>query len=257
MSANPLLRVDRLRKAFGGLMAVSDLSFEIEHGQIKAMIGPNGSGKTTILNLISGVLPPTGGSIHFKGLGITGWKPDAVARRGIARTFQIVRLFRELTALENVMVGCHPWAPAGLLGAALALPRARQAEGRIREEAGAWLEYVGLGGRAQELAGNLPFGEQRLLELARALAAKPSLLLLDEPAAGLNDAERERLCALLLEVQRRGLTILLVEHNMDLVMNVSDEIVVINYGQKLAEGSPDQIKNQQEVIAAYLGDSRA
>lgn len=257
MSSGLLLRVEGLRKSFGGLLAVSDLSFEVGRGQIKAMIGPNGAGKTTILNLINGVLPPTGGEILFRGRRITGCRPDDVARSGIARTFQIVRLFRQLTALENVMVGCHPWAPAGLWGAALGLPRFRQAETRIQEEARTWLEYVGLGYRARELAANLPFGEQRLLELARALAARPSFLLLDEPAAGLNDAEREHLCSLLQEVRKGGVTMLLVEHNMDLVMNISDEIVVINYGQKLAEGSPAQIQNQKEVIAAYLGDSRA
>ncbi|HLB11441.1 MAG TPA: ATP-binding cassette domain-containing protein, partial [Dehalococcoidia bacterium] len=207
MNGAGLLRVERLNKSFGGLMAVSDLSFDVGQGEIKAMIGPNGAGKTTILNLISGVLAPTAGEIHFKGQRITGCSPDAVARTGIARTFQIVRLFKQLTALENVMVGCHPWAPPGLLGAALSLPRARRMEAGIRDAATEFLGYVGLGSRARELAGNLPFGEQRLLELARALAARPSLLLLDEPAAGLNDAERERLCGLLEEVRRRGVTL--------------------------------------------------
>ncbi len=257
MSPGPLLQVERLCKSFGGLMAVSDLSFEVGHGQIKAMIGPNGAGKTTILNLIGGLLAPTTGDIHLKGRPITGCGPDSVAGQGVGRTFQIVRLFRELTALENVMVGCHPWARAGLLGAALRLPGARRTEVRIREEAKEWLGYVGLGARTQELAANLPFGEQRLLEFARSLASRPSLLLLDEPASGLNDAERERFGLLMDEVRKRGVTMLLVEHNMDLVMSISDEVVVINYGEKLAEGTPAQIQSQQEVIAAYLGDSRA
>ncbi len=257
MNAGPVLRLDHLCMSFGGLTAVSDLSFEVAEGQIKAMIGPNGAGKTTILNMISGVLSPTAGQIYFKSQQIACCRADVVARYGIARTFQVVRLFRELTALENVMVGCQPWARAGVIGAALRLPGARRMERRVLEEAMACLERVDLGARAGELAGNLPFGEQRLLELARALAPRPALLLLDEPASGLNDAERERFGALLQQVRRQGVTILLVEHNMDLVMEVSDEIVVINYGEKLAEGSPTEVQNQKEVIAAYLGDSRA
>ncbi|MDP2661485.1 MAG: ABC transporter ATP-binding protein [Dehalococcoidia bacterium] len=257
MSSGPVLRIDHLSMSFGGLTAVSDLSFEVAQGQIKAMIGPNGAGKTTILNLVSGVLAPTAGQIYFKGQEIACCRPDEVARQGIARTFQVVRLFRELTVLENVMVGCQPWARAGVIGAALRLPGARRMERRIREEAMACLERVVLGARAGELACNLPFGEQRLLELARALAPRPALLLLDEPASGLNDAERERFGVLLQQVRSQGVTILLVEHNMDLVMDVSDEIVVINYGEKLAEGSPTQVQSQKEVIAAYLGDSRA
>ncbi len=257
MIPGPLLQVDRLCKSFGGLTAVSDLSFEVGHGQIKAMIGPNGAGKTTILNLISGVLAPTSGDILLQGRQITGCGTDGVAGQGVGRTFQIVRLFRELTALENVMVGCHPWARAGLIAAALRFPAARRMESRIAEEAGRWLEYVGLESRAQEIAGNLPLGDQRLLELARSLASRPSLLLLDEPASGLNDAERERFGSLMDEVRKQGVTMLLVEHNMDLVMSISDEIIVVNYGEKLAEGTPAHIRSQQEVIAAYLGDSRA
>ncbi len=257
MNAGPVLRIDHLSMSFGGLTAVSDLSFEVGQGQIKSMIGPNGAGKTTIVNLISGVLSPTSGQIFFKDQEVTSRRPDVIARYGIARTFQVLRLFRELTALENVMVGCQPWARAGVIGAALRLPGSRRMEKSIRQQAMACLGQVDLATKARELAGNLPFGEQRHLELARALATRPSLLLLDEPASGLNDAERERFGRLLEEVRGQGVTILLVEHNMDLVMSVSDEIIVINYGEKLAEGSPTEIQNQKEVIAAYLGDSHA
>ncbi|MDA8187634.1 MAG: ABC transporter ATP-binding protein [Dehalococcoidales bacterium] len=254
METPTILEVNQLRKSFDGLLAVYDVSFQVKAGQIKTIIGPNGAGKTTVFNLVSGFLPPTSGDVKFKGKSLKGLKPDAVARLGLSRTFQIVRLFGDLTVLENVMVGYHRRAPASIWECALGPVRTKRAENNIREQALRWLEFVGLGDRARDYPPNLPFGQQRLLELARALAGEPELLLLDEPAAGLNDAERQKLGNLLLNIREQGGTILLVEHNMDLVMSVSDEILVVNYGQKLAEGTAEQIQRQEEVIAAYLGE---
>ncbi len=249
-----LLQVEGVSKSFGGLTAVSGVSFDVKSQVIKALIGPNGAGKTTMFNLISGILSPTSGKITYGGKAISGSKPYSVASQGIARTFQIVRLFREMTVLENVMMGAQTWSPGRFWDALFQLPTARKAEADIREAALEWLAFVDLLGKANESAANLPFGDQRMVELARALAARPSLLLLDEPASGLNDAERNSLASLLESLRERGMTVLLVEHNMDLVMNISDEIVVLNLGEKIAEGSPSQIRRQAEVIAAYLGE---
>lgn len=251
---SPVLQVEGVSKSFGGLRAVSKVSFDVNDQVIKALIGPNGAGKTTLFNLISGILSPSSGKIRYAGKAIGGSKPYFVASRGIARTFQIVRLFREMTVMENVMMGAQTWSPGRFWDALFHLPSARKAEAAIREAALEWLAFVGLSGKASERAANLPFGDQRMVELARALAARPSLLLLDEPASGLNDAERNSLAGLLASLRERGMTVLLVEHNMDLVMNISDEIVVLNLGEKIAEGSPSQIRRQAEVIAAYLGE---
>jgi branched-chain amino acid transport system ATP-binding protein len=251
----PILEVDRVSKNFGGLPAVQNLSFTVMPGQLKGLIGPNGAGKTTCINLITGALPVTSGEIFFEGKLITGLPLHQTARLNIGRTFQLLRIFQEMTVLENVMAGCHRWAHLGTLQAAMRLPGARAKERQIMEMAKSQVDFVGLGHRASMPAGALPVGEQRLLEMARALAGKPKLLLLDEPAAGLNDAERARLGALLRKLTAEGLSILLVEHNMDLVMSVSDEIVVLNYGEKLAEGSAHEVRNLQTVISAYLGEA--
>lgn len=248
------MQMEGVCKTFGGLTAVRNVSFEVKSHAIKALIGPNGAGKTTLFNLISGILPPTAGKIRYRGKLIGGLRPYLVASQGIARTFQIVRLFREMTVMENVMMGAQTWSPGRFWDTLFQLPSARRAEAAIQGAALEWLAFVGLAGKARERASNLPFGEQRMVELARALAARPSLLLLDEPAAGLNDAERTSLAGLLASIRERGITVLIVEHNMDLVMNISDEIVVLNYGEKIAEGTPSQIRRQREVIAAYLGE---
>jgi len=251
----PVLELDHVSKNFGGLPAVHDLSFTVMPAQLKGLIGPNGAGKTTCINLITGALPVTSGEVRFQGRSITGLPLHQTARLGIGRTFQLLRIFQEMTVLENVMAGCHRWAGLGTLQAAMRLPGARSKERRIKEVAQSQIDFIGLTHRSNMAAGALPVGEQRLLEIARALAGQPELLLLDEPAAGLNDAERARLGALLRELTGRGLSILLIEHNMDLVMNVSDELVVLNYGEKLAEGSAHEVRNLQTVISAYLGET--
>ncbi len=251
----PMLEVRSVSKNFGGLPAVRNLSFAVMPGQLKGLIGPNGAGKTTCINLITGALPVTSGEIWFAGQKLTGLPLHRTARLGIGRTFQLLRVFQEMSVLENVMAGCHRWAGLGMLQASLRLPGARAKEKAIRKMALEQIEFIGLAHRVAMPAGALPVGEQRLLEIARALAGKPSLLLLDEPAAGLNDAERARLGKLLRVLAGRGLSLLLIEHNMDLVMSVSDEIVVLNYGEKLAEGSPHEVRNLQTVVAAYLGET--
>ncbi len=249
-----LLEVQGLVKHFGGLAAVRDLDFTVTAGQIKALIGPNGAGKTTIFNVISGVLAPTRGRVVFDGAPLPVCRPHAVARLGIARTFQLVRLFDEMTVIENVMVGCHRRGRAGWVASALRTRRMREDERALRREAMMVLERLGLAARAEMPAATLPYGEQRLVELGRALGMRPKLLLLDEPGAGLNADEKQRLAALVRAIRDAGTTVLLVDHHMDLVMDVSDEILVLSYGEKLAEGRPDDVRAEPAVIAAYLGD---
>ncbi|MEJ5329953.1 MAG: ABC transporter ATP-binding protein [Desulfobaccales bacterium] len=253
MAETPLLQVSEVSLAFGGLKALEGVSFNVAPGTIKAVIGPNGAGKTTLFHLISGFLKPDRGRIVFQGAEIQGRPAHEVASLGIARTFQLVQLFDHLTVLENVMVGRHRLTKAGLFAGALHLPWTRREEAAIRERAFAFLEFVGLAERAAQPAGFLPLGLKRLLEIARALASEPTLLLLDEPASGLDQAETERLGELILTLKAKGLTILLVEHDMSLTMEVAEEIVVLNYGRLIAEGPPRAIQRHPEVIAAYLG----
>jgi len=250
----PILEVQDVSKAFDGLKALSRVSFAVNAREILAVIGPNGAGKTTLFNVISGAFPPTGGTIRFTGKPIQDWPSHRIAGAGLVRTFQNVRLFGRMTALENVMVGLHQRTRAGLLSAAMRLPSERAEEARIREEAQRLLAMVGLEGLADVLASSLPLGQQRVIEIARALAADPAILLLDEPGAGLSAGERDQLRELVRAVRAAGVTVLLVEHDMDLVMGLADRIVVLNYGEKIAEGTTDEIQNNPQVIEAYLGE---
>jgi branched-chain amino acid transport system ATP-binding protein len=249
-----VLKVQDLQKSFGGLKAIDALSFAVGEGQIKSIIGPNGAGKTTLFNLITGIFPPTGGTLHFAGKALNGMKPHDIARLGISRTFQNLELFPNMSVMENVMVGCHNHTSTGILRAGLRLPAMRREEERIQEEATDELRFIGLEGKSAAGATSLPLGEQKLLEIARALATQPRLLLLDEPAAGLNIRETEKLSGTILRIRERGITVMLVEHDMSLVMEISDEILVLNYGRKIAEGPPRDIQRNREVIAAYLGE---
>ena len=248
------LRVDNLEKSFGGVRALKGLTFTVTPGIIKAIIGPNGAGKTTLFNVITGIFPPNNGTISLDGKAINGRKSQEIARMGISRTFQNVEVFSRMTVLENVMVGRHVRSRAGILSTGLRLLRMRREERHIRTSALEYLEFVGLEHRAEELAGNLPLGEQKLLEVARALATEPKMLLLDEPAGGLNTKETEGLAALICRLKEREITVVLVEHDMTLVMDISEEILVMNFGEKIAEGKPRQIKNDPLVIQAYLGE---
>jgi branched-chain amino acid transport system ATP-binding protein len=251
-----LLRVDNITKSFSGLTALLNVSFGIERGHIKALIGPNGAGKTTLLNIISGILSPDSGHVYYREKDLTRLRPHQIAAQGLSRTFQLVRLFRANNAkvLENLMIGAHLKLKPSFAKSLFLRGTMHHQEGVMREKAYEKLRFVGLEPSAGEtLPSNLPFGNQRLLEIARALMAEPEMLLLDEPASGLNDAEVEDFKKLLLAVKEKGMTILLIEHNMKLVMDVADDIVVLDFGRKLAEGNCDEISRNRKVIEAYLG----
>jgi len=252
-----LLDAQGLNHFFGGLQAVCDLDLRVAEGQIQALIGPNGAGKSTVLNLIAGTLRPHSGAVKFRGNSITGRKPHAVAALGIARTFQTARLFPRMTVLENVQVGRHVRSHAGFLDGLLNLPRAQAEERAIRRDAEGILAELGLAEDAQTPAGNLSFGRQRMVEFGRALAMEPGLLLLDEPAAGLNIYEAAELAKFIRKIRDRGVTVVIVEHDMSLVMEISDSVVVLDHGSKLAEGAPKEIQRNPEVIRIYLGEDHA
>jgi branched-chain amino acid transport system ATP-binding protein len=249
-----ILEVAHLHKKFGGLHAVNDVSFGVAAGAIKAVIGPNGAGKTTLFNLITGALPPTAGRVRFNGQPIQDRKPHQIAARGIARTFQNIKLFHDMTALENVMVGRHLRSRVGFMASMLKLPWTRREEKQIRAKSMELLELLEIADYANVEATSLAFGQQRAVEFARALALEPALLLLDEPAAGLNIHETAEVGRLISRIRDLGITVLLVEHDMSLVMEISDEIVVLSFGQKIAEDGPTAIQNNAEVIKVYLGE---
>lgn len=248
-----MLELDNVLINFGGLIAVNKVSMRINKGQLFGLIGPNGAGKTTLFNIISGVLTPTSGTVILEGDQIQGLKPYVINYKGIARTYQNINLFKKMTVLGNVLVGCHSKTKAGLVDSIFSTKRMRVEEKEAEEKCVKILEYVNLETKMYHQASNLSYGEQRRLEIARAMASEPKLLLLDEPAAGMNLKEKEDLAELILQIRDSGITILLVEHSMKLVMKVCDEICVLNYGKKISQGTPRFIQKDEQVVEAYLG----
>ena len=250
----PLLNVIRLSKSFGGIRALNEVTFSLNEGKIISMIGPNGAGKSTLINVVTGIYTPLSGQIYFEGQNITGFLAHAIAGLGIGRTFQFVEPFLSLTVLENVMVGCHTGSRAGMFTVGVRLSSARAEEERVKDEATENLKMVGLEHRASDSISNLPLGERKLVGIARALSMKPKLLMLDEPVGGLAAHEINKIVELVHQLSDRGLTILLVEHNMPFVMSISERVIVLDQGRKIAEGPPDEVKSNEAVIKAYLGE---
>jgi ABC-type branched-subunit amino acid transport system ATPase component len=250
----PLLVVERITKRFGGIMALHDVSFSLKRGSIVSMIGPNGAGKTTMINVVTGVYAPDGGTVLFRSEDITGLRPHAIAYLGLGRTFQLEELFPSLTVLENVMVGCHTRSRRGMFSSGFKLPSARAEEDTVRAQAMENLKVLGLEQRAADAITNLPLGERKLVGIARALGLQPDLLMLDEPVGGLAAHEVEKLSGVVRLLSSKGLTLLIVEHNMPFVMSVSERVVVLDGGVRIAEGPPEEIRANTRVIQAYLGE---
>lgn len=249
-----MLEVQGITQRFGGVTALEDVSFRVADGAITGIIGPNGAGKTTLFNIVTGIYTPTSGTVHLQGKNVSRFAPERLASLGMVRTFQNIELFGRMTVLENVMVGLHTKGKSGIIASSLRLPWQVAEERRFRERAYHWLEFTGITDLADHEAGSLPFGKGRLLEIARAMALEPKVILMDEPAAGLNSRETLELARLIQKIRASGVTVALVEHDMELVMDICDAIVVLNLGRKLAQGTPREIQENPEVISAYLGE---